>query len=95
MQTLTDIGTLIVRTPETCGGRPRIAGHRLTVHNIAIDFNAGMTPAKILEERPQLSLAKIYAALAYYYANKEVIDAEILSDETQYEHLANADGVGA
>ncbi|WP_265586119.1 hypothetical protein [Coleofasciculus sp. LEGE 07092] len=23
MQTLTDIGTLIVRTPGTCGGRPR------------------------------------------------------------------------
>lgn len=38
MQAITDIGTLIVKTPGTCGGRPRIAGHRLTVHNIAIDF---------------------------------------------------------
>ena len=88
MQTLTDIGTLIVCTPETCGGRPRLTGHRLTVHNLAIDINAGLTPAKILEERPQLSLAKIYAALAYYYANKEVIDAEIAADEAEYEQLA-------
>lgn len=88
MQTLTDIGTLIVRTPETCGGRPRLTGHRLTVHNIAIDINAGLTPAKILEERPQLALAKIYAALAYYYANKEVIDAEIAADQAEYEQLA-------
>ena len=77
MQTLTDIGTLIVQTPGTCGGRPRIAGHRLTVQNIVIDFNSGMTPEEILAERSQLSLAKIYAALTYYFANKEVIDAAI------------------
>jgi uncharacterized protein (DUF433 family) len=88
MQTLTDIGSLIVRTPEVCGGRPRIAGHRLTVHNIAIDFNVGMAPVDILQERPQLSFAKIYAALAYYYANKETIDAEIALDEEEYSRLA-------
>ncbi|HEY9832712.1 MAG TPA: DUF433 domain-containing protein [Stenomitos sp.] len=31
MQTLTDISTLIVRTPGSCGGCPRIAGTRITV----------------------------------------------------------------
>ena len=87
MQTLTDIGTLIVRTPGTCGGRPRIAGHRITVHNIAIDFNAGMKPEDIIAERPQLTLAQIYAALTYYYANKEAIDAEIAVEIEEYEHL--------
>lgn len=87
MQTTTDIGTLIVKTPGTCGGRPRIAGHRLTVHNIAIDFNARMKPEDILEQRPQLSLAKIYAALTYYFANKEVIDIEIAADREAYDRL--------
>jgi uncharacterized protein (DUF433 family) len=87
MQTLTDIGTLIVRTPGTCGGRPRIAEHRLTVHNIAIDFNAGMTPQDIFDQRPQLSLAKIYAALAYYFANQPVIDAEIAADRAEFARL--------
>jgi uncharacterized protein (DUF433 family) len=87
MQTITDIGTLIVKTPGTCGGRPRIAGHRLTVHNIAIDFNAGLKPEDILENRPQLSLAKIYAALTYYFANKETIDAEIAADCKEFERL--------
>lgn len=29
MPTLTDIGTLIISTPETCGNRPRIAGTRI------------------------------------------------------------------
>jgi uncharacterized protein (DUF433 family) len=87
MQTVTDIGTLIVRTPNTCGGRPRIAGHRLSVHNIAIDFNAGMKPEDILDQRPQLSLAKIYAALTYYFANKEVIDTEIAADREEYDRI--------
>ncbi len=87
MQTITDIGTLIIRTPGTCGGRPRIAGHRITAHNIAIDFNAGMKPEDIVAERPQLTLAQVYAALAYYYANKEAIDAEITSDIEEYDRL--------
>lgn len=87
MPTLIDIGTLIVCTPGTCGGRPRIAGHRITVHNIVIDFNTGMKPEDIVAERPQLTLAQVYAALAYYYANKEVIDTEITSDIEEYDRL--------
>ncbi|NET60006.1 MAG: DUF433 domain-containing protein [Symploca sp. SIO2E6] len=87
MQTLTDISTLIVRTPGICGGRPRIDGHRITVHNIVIDFNAGRKPEEIIDERPQLTLAQIYSALAYYYANKEVIDTEIRSDIEEYDRL--------
>lgn len=87
MQTITDIGTLIVNTPGTCGGRPRIAGHRITVHNIAIDSNAGMKPEEIVAERSQLTLAQVYAALAYYYANKETIDAEIAAEVEEFERL--------
>ena len=87
MPTLTDIGTMIVRTPGTCGGRPRIAGHRITVHNIVIDFQAGMTPEAIVSERPQLTLAQVYAALAYYYANKETIEAEIAAEDALCDRL--------
>jgi len=87
MQTPTDIGTLIVQTPGICGGRPRITGHRITVHNIVIDFNAGRKPEDIIEERPQLTLSQVYSALAYYYANKEAIDAEIRSDIEEYDRL--------
>lgn len=87
MQTVTDIGTLIVSTPGICGGRPRIVEHRITVHNIVIDFNAGRKPEDIVAERPQLTLAQVYAALAYYYANKEAIDAEIAADIEEYDRL--------
>ncbi|MEH2244369.1 DUF433 domain-containing protein [Nostoc sp.] len=82
MQIITDIGTLIVSTPGTCGGRPRI-----TVHNIVIDFNAGIKPEEIVAQRPQLMLAQVYAALAYYYANKEVIDTEIVGEIEEYDRL--------
>ena len=77
MTTAVDIGTLIVSTPGTCGGRPRIAETRITVENIAIDFNAGLTPEQIIDEKPHLTLAQIYAGLAYYYANQDQIDADI------------------
>ena len=87
MQTLTDIGTLIVQTPEVCGGRPRIAGHRITVHTIAIDFNAGMTPEDLISEKPSLTLAEVYAALAYYYANQDAIDADIRAEDAEFDRL--------
>jgi uncharacterized protein (DUF433 family) len=87
MQTLTNIGTLIVQTPEVCGGRPRIAGHRITVQNIAIDFNAGMKPEDIISEKPYLTLAEVYAALAYYYANQEAIDADIMAEDVEFDRL--------
>ena len=93
MPTITDIGTLIVSTPGTCGGRPRIAGTRITVMNIAIDTNAGMRPEDIIEQKPHLTLAQIHGALAYYYANKEQIDAEIVAyyeecDRLEAEYMA-------
>ena len=87
MTTAIDIGTLIVRTSGTCCGRPRIAGTRITVENIAIDSNAGMSPQQIIDERPHLTLAQIYAALTYYYANKKQIDAEIAAENAEWERL--------
>jgi len=87
MTTAVDIGTLIVSTPGTCGGRPRIAETRITVENIAIDFNAGLTPEQIIDEKPHLTLAQIYGALAYYYANKDQIDADIAAENAEWERL--------
>ncbi|MEG5032986.1 DUF433 domain-containing protein [Microcoleus sp. AT3-D2] len=86
MTTAVDIGTLIVSTPGTCGGLPRIAGTRMSVRSIAIDYKTGMTPEKIAEEFPHLTLAQIYAGLAYYHANKDEVEAEIAAyyEECKY-----------
>ncbi|GAB4285203.1 MAG: hypothetical protein Fur0025_16600 [Oscillatoriaceae cyanobacterium] len=93
MPTITDIGTLIVSTPGTCGGRPRIAGTRMSVEAIAIYSNSGMKPEEMVTEYPHLNLAQVHAALAYYYANKEQIDADIAAyyeecDRLEAQHRA-------
>ncbi|MGF1570668.1 MAG: DUF433 domain-containing protein [Nodosilinea sp.] len=88
MTTLTDIGTLITTTPGVCGGRPCIAGSRITVQYIITEVKAGITPEEILEDKPFLSLASIHAAIAYYYANKADLDASFLAqteEDAQWE----------
>jgi hypothetical protein len=38
-------------------------------------------------EVPHLSLAQIYAALTYYHANREEIEADIAAEEAEAQHL--------
>jgi uncharacterized protein (DUF433 family) len=64
----------IVRTPGTCGGKPRIAGTRIRVQDIVIWHEAwGWSPEEIITDYPQLTLAQVHAALAYYYDHREDI----------------------
>jgi uncharacterized protein (DUF433 family) len=86
------VGTLpvirehIVATPDTCGGKPRIAGSRIRVKDVAIMHERqGISPEEIVSEFPHLTLAGIYAALAYYHDHREVINAEITADRAWYE----------
>jgi uncharacterized protein (DUF433 family) len=68
----------IVSTPGTCGGRPRIDGHRITVEDVAIwHERMGMSPDEIVHSYPTITLSDVHAALAYYYENRERIDADI------------------
>lgn len=87
MTTLIDIGTLIVQTPGVCGGRPRIAGTRITVRNIVTWSQMGWTPEKIIEQIEHLSLGQVHAALAYYYANKEMLDVTFAEEGAEEERL--------
>jgi uncharacterized protein (DUF433 family) len=80
-----EIGALITRDPALRGDRPIIAGTGLCVRTIAIESNRGRLPEEIAADRPPLSLAQIYAALAFYHANKEEIDADIAAEEQVYE----------
>lgn len=76
----------IVSTPDTCGGKPRIAGSRIQVKHVAVMHEReGKSPEEIVSEFPHLTLAGIYAALAYYHDHREEIDAEITADRAWYE----------
>lgn len=87
MATAIDIGALIVRTPEVRGGRPRIAGTGVTVRRIVGWYKLGLSPEEIVAEIPHLTLAQVYAALAYYHANREEVEADITAEEVEAERL--------
>lgn len=80
-----DIGSLIVRTPEIRGGRPRIAGTGVTVRRVVGWYKLGLSPEEIANRIGHVSLAHIYAALTYYHANREEIDADIAAEEAEAE----------
>ena len=84
-----EIGQLIVKTPGTCGGRARVAGRRVPVSSIYRWFLRGRAPEDILEKYEALSLAEVYAAIAYALANREEIAAEI-ADEDRLAQAARA-----
>lgn len=70
----------IAVTPGVVGGKPHIVGHRITVQNIVIwHERMGLSADEIATEY-NLTLADIYAALAYYYDHRAEIDAEIQND---------------
>jgi uncharacterized protein (DUF433 family) len=71
----------IVRTPGIAGGKPRIAGHRITVQNIVIWHERMGKSADEIATEYALSLADVYAALAYYFDHREQIDASMREEE--------------
>jgi uncharacterized protein (DUF433 family) len=87
MPTVTDIGSLIVRTDNIRGNRPRVAGTGVTVRRIVGWYKRGLTPEEITTEVPHLSLAQVYAALAYYHANREEIEADIAAEDAEAKQL--------
>ena len=83
----TDIGSMIVSSPAIRHGRPCIAGTGITVHRIAIWDKLGHSPEEIARRYGHLTEAQVHAALAYYHANRDEVEAEIAADEAEAAHL--------
>jgi uncharacterized protein (DUF433 family) len=66
----------IVRTPGIMGGEPRIAKRRIRVRDIVAARDAGgLAPEEIAATvYPELTLAEVYSALAYYEDHHEEIE---------------------
>jgi uncharacterized protein (DUF433 family) len=75
----------IMINPNICHGRPHIAGHRIRVQDVVIwHERLGLSVDEICADY-DLSLAEVYAALAYYFDYKEAIDRDIEADEAYFE----------
>lgn len=55
----------ITVNPEQCGGRPCIRGMRIRVTDVLDLLAAGLSPAQILNELPDLELEDVQAVLKY------------------------------
>ncbi len=68
-------------TEGITGGKPRIAGHRITVQDIVVWHELLGRNADEIAAEYDLTLADIYAALAYYYDHRAEIDQLIEDSE--------------
>lgn len=81
----------IVKIPGTCGSRACIAGHRVRVMDI-VNWHEkrSYSPEEIVAMFPGITLADVFAALAYYFDHRAEIETEFrqeLAVATSYQHL--------
>ena len=78
----------ISKTPGVCGGRACIAGHRIRVMDIVVlHEKRGLCPEEIVYQYPSITLADVYAALAYHLDNREEIEADFRHEREVSESL--------
>lgn len=81
------LSAMLAQTADVCGGRMRIDGTRMTVHRIATLYKQGQGPEEIVQTYPQLSLAQVYSALAYFHANRAEVESELTAADASYDEL--------
>jgi uncharacterized protein (DUF433 family) len=82
-----DIGTLVYSDPDYRDGRACIAGTGMSVRSVARRYLGGMTVEEIADDIPDIPKSHFYAAIAYYLANRESMDAEMAAEDEEYEQL--------
>ncbi|MEM9214507.1 MAG: DUF433 domain-containing protein [Cyanobacteria bacterium P01_F01_bin.150] len=86
-QTLIDIGSLITSNPKIQGGRPIVVGTGTTVGRIVTLYKQGYSADDIVADKDYLTLAQVYAALAYYHANPQAIETDLTEEAVEYDRL--------
>lgn len=69
------------------GGKPRIAGHRISVQDVVIWHDRLGRTADEISSEYGLSLGDVHAALAYYFDHREEIDRAIAESDAFAESL--------
>lgn len=72
----------ITKTPGVCGGKACVAGTRIRVMDVVVHRQAGKSPEEIATTFcTPISVADVYAALAYHLDHPEEIAAEFRREE--------------
>jgi len=72
---------------EQRNGGYYVAGTRVSLDSVVYSFLNGETPEGIAYEFQALTLEQIFGALAYYLANRAVIDEYLRQGEIEYDRL--------
>lgn len=84
----TALATHIDARPDTCGGKPCIAGTRIRVQDIYVWHELrGKSPEEIVADFPQLSLGQVHAALAYFHDHRDAILAAVAEEKAWAEQM--------
>ena len=51
------------------------------MRRVAVWYKLGLAPEEIADRIGHLSLAQVHAAMAYYHANREMIEAELTAEK--------------
>ncbi len=73
----------IVSNPNVCGGKPCIAGTRIRVQDVYVWHLQGLSADEIVSRFPHLTMADVYAALAYYWNRRDEIQRQ-MQEETDF-----------
>lgn len=80
--------THIIKTPGVCGGKARINGHRVRVMDIVVWHEMrNYSAEEIIAMFPGITLADVYAALTYYFDNRQDIEADFVKNEALAKEL--------
>ena len=82
-----ELDSLLTHSPEVRHDRVRIAGTGITIHRVAVLSNLGHSSEEIVRKYKHLTLAGVHAALAYYHANRNEVEAEIAADEAEADRV--------
>jgi len=84
-----DVSREHIEIVEGAGGpKPRIRGHRVRVEDVVIwHEKLGMSADEIVEHVPMITHADVYAALAYYWDNREAMDRKMEEGEAFVEEF--------
>lgn len=64
-----------------------LEGTRISLDSVVYSFLNGESPESIAQNFPLLSLEQVYGAIAFYLANRELVDAYLKKGEAEFQQL--------
>ena len=72
---------------EKRGAGYYVVGNRVSLDSIVHAFLDGNSPESIVESFPALSLEEVYGGIAFYLANRTLVDEYLKDGEREFERL--------